>query len=274
MQVYRGLDIGSAKPSGEDRRRVPHHLIDVAGLGEVFDAASFVAMANAAIQKIQAAGKRPILCGGTGFYFTALREGLGDAPRVDLALRHELESIPLETLLDELQRTDPATFATIDRRNPRRVIRAVEVIRLSGRPFSAQRAVWGRQHGGAELWIWLGLKRQTPDLHERISQRVDLMFERGLVAETKALLELGLEQNRTAMQAIGYRQVVEHLRGVRSLDETINLVKARTRQFSKRQMTWFRKYLPLEWIEVAPGESAEAICDRLVSFCRRGQADA
>ena len=151
MQVYRGLDIGTAKPSPADRQRAPHHLIDVADLDQTFDAAQFIRLAAAAVQEIQARGRRPIFCGGTGLYFKAYLEGLGNAPPKDPALRAQLEASPLPELLDELQRSDPATFQTIDRRNPRRVIRALEVIRLTGRPFSAQRARWNRRRRQARV---------------------------------------------------------------------------------------------------------------------------
>jgi tRNA dimethylallyltransferase len=164
----------------------------------------------------------------------------------------------LADLLLELARRDPATFERIDRFNPRRVIRAVEVIRLSGKPFSVQRAA-GRPSPGlpAPSFIrFLGFNRQAADLHARISARVDEMFRAGLVAETEMLVGRGLEQNRAAMQAIGYRQTVEFLRGERSLPETIELVKLRTRQFAKRQMTWFRRQASLTWMTLSPGDSA------------------
>jgi tRNA dimethylallyltransferase len=258
MQVYRGLDVGTAKPSAEERRRVPHHLIDVVDLNEPFDAAQFVRLARAAAANVQSRGRVPILCGGTGLYFKAFLEGLGDAPPADARLRAELEATPLSELLRELEQRDPATFAKIDRRNPRRVLRAIEVIRLTGRPFSSQRAAWEPPSAKRDLHLF-GLARETADLHARINARVDAMFRNGLVSETERLLQRGLADNRTAMQAIGYRQVVEHLRGERSLAETIELVKIRTRQFAKRQMTWFRRQLPVTWIALeSEGRAAAA----------------
>jgi tRNA dimethylallyltransferase len=247
MQVYRGLDIGTAKPGPVELRWVRHHLIDVAGLDEMFDAAQFVRLARAAAAEIQARGRVPILCGGTGFYFKALQEGLGEAPPADAVLRAELQARPLGELLAELEKCDPATFQRIDTRNPRRVIRAVEVIRLTRKPFSEQRARWP-DAGSGEPGRSFGLSLPSGELHARIALRVEEMFARGLVAETDALLARGLEQNQTAMQALGYRQVVEHLRGKRSLPETVELVKIRTRQFAKRQLTWFRRQMRLDWI--------------------------
>jgi tRNA dimethylallyltransferase len=255
MQVYRGLDIGTAKPSPAQQQRVPHHLIDVAGLDESFDAARFVALANAAAAGIRSRGRVPIFCGGTGLYFKAFLEGLGGAPPSDPKIRAELELTPLETLLTELERRDPAAFQKVDRQNPRRVIRALEVIRITGRPFSGQRAGWqaGRP---AVPGHFIGLTRPAGELSDRIRRRVDEMFASGLVAETGALLQRGLAKNPTALQALGYRQVVEHLRGERSLAETIELAKIRTRQYAKRQLTWFRRQMKLDWITLEGQPSA------------------
>jgi tRNA dimethylallyltransferase len=257
MQVYRGMDIGTAKPSADERARVRHHLIDVAELDQGFDAAQFIKLAGDAVKDIQSRGRIPIFCGGTGFYFKAYLEGLGDAPPSDPRIRAQLVATPLESLLEELQRTDPVAFASIDKKNPRRVIRALEVVRLTGRPFSEQRAQWRSAHNEAEGRL-IGVTRPAGELVERIHKRVDDMFRNGLVAETKSLMERGLERNPTALQALGYRQVVEHLRGQRGLAETIELVKIRTRQFAKRQLTWFRRQMRLEWITLS-GESGATV---------------
>jgi tRNA dimethylallyltransferase len=257
MQVYRGLDIGTAKPSPADRACVPHHLIDIRDLTESFDAAQFARLAHRAAAEIQSRGRVPIFCGGTGLYFKAFLEGLGEAPPADARLRAVLEAAPLEKLLDELRKCDPAAYEKIDKKNPRRVIRAVEVIRLTGKPFSDQRADWNTQPATRSLQHFFCFTRSSDDLRQRIDARVDAMFARGLVDETRELLKRGLADNKTAMQAIGYRQVVEHLHGERSLPETIELVKIRTRRFAKRQLTWFRARKNLEWIELKPDESLE-----------------
>jgi len=266
MQVYRGLDIGTAKSSAAERARVPHHLIDVAELTEAFDAARFVMLAQRAVAEIESRGRVPIFCGGTGLYFKALLEGLGDAPPSDPKLRAELEAMPLVELLAELQRCDSETYAKIDRQNPRRVVRAIEVIRLTGRKFSEQRADWSSPSSIALPALrFFCLTRPPAELNERINVRVDRMFAAGLVEETRCLLMHGLAQNQTAMQALGYRQVVEHLRGERGLAETIELVKARTRRFAKRQLTWFRKYAPGEWIQAAAGGSGVEQVERMIA---------
>ena len=257
MQVYRGLDIGTAKPSPAERARVPHHLLDVCDLAEAFDAAQFVHRAQSAVAEIQARHRTPVFCGGTGLYFKALLDGLGEAPATDPQLRAEIEATPLEKLLAELHVCDPVTFEKIDRQNPRRVIRAIEVIRLTGKPFSAQRAEWESQAQGSKAQNFFVLWRHPADLHARINVRVDEMFRRGLVAETARLLQHGLGENKTALQAIGYRQVVEHLRGERDLAATVELVKIRTRQFAKRQLTWFRRHAHPQWIELKPGSPVQ-----------------
>jgi tRNA dimethylallyltransferase len=263
MQVYRGLDIGTAKPSSADRARVPHHLIDICDLTESFDAAQFARLAHRTVAEIQSRGHVPVLCGGTGLYFKAFLEGLGEAPSADSKLRAELEATPLEKLLEELRERDPAAYEKIDKKNPRRVIRAVEVIRLTGKPFSKQRAEWNSCHLSPVTCHFYCFTRHPDDLHARINARVDAMFARGLVDETRELLKHGLAENKTAMQAIGYRQVVEHLRGERSLPETIEPVKIRTRQFAKRQLTWFRAQKNLEWIELKPDEPVETVIEKL-----------
>jgi tRNA dimethylallyltransferase len=264
MQVYRGLDIGTAKPAAEDRARVAHHLIDVAEASQQFNAAQFARLAGEAVAGIRARGRVPILCGGSGLYFRALFEGLGEAPPGDAALRALLGATPLPELLNELARRDPVTYQSIDRRNPRRVIRALEVIRLTGRPFSQQRARWEQAPQAAgHGCLLVGLERAAGDLRRRIDGRVEEMFRRGLVAETEGLLQRGLEQNPAAMQALGYRQVVDYLRGRRSLAETVELVKVRTRQFAKRQMTWFRRQMRLRWIRLEGEPATERVVDLL-----------
>ena len=279
MQVYRGLDIGTAKPSPAERARVPHHLIDICDLTESFDVAQYIRLARRAVAEIQSRGHTSIFCGGTGLYFKAYLSGLGEAPSANPELRAQLESMPFATLLHELRERDPVAYEKIDKQNPRRVIRAVEVIRLTGKKFSQQRARWGETTGeprrallrqgpnpakgqGSDEALpskhsFFVLTRQPNDLRRRIDARVDEMFRRGLVNETRELLQHGLEQNKTAMQAIGYRQVAEHLRGERSLAETVELVKTKTRQFAKRQLTWFRAEKNLQWIELKAGEQLE-----------------
>jgi tRNA dimethylallyltransferase len=263
MQVYRGLDIGTAKPDAATQKRVPHHLIDVCDLTEAFDAAKFVQLANQAVAEIRSRNKTPIFCGGTGLYFKAFLDGIGDAPPTDPQLRAELEAAPLAQLLEELRERDPDAYEKIDRQNPRRVIRALEVIRTTGQPLAMSHADWAGAENRKSRTALFFFLRSTGDLRQRIDSRVNLMFQRGLVEETRELLKHGLAENRTAMQAIGYRQVVEHLRGERHLAETIELIKIRTRQFAKRQSTWFKRHAHCKRIELKPEDTAEEILGRL-----------
>ena len=272
MQVYRGLDLGTAKPSAAERARVPHHLLDVVELSEAFDAAQFVRLATAAVAEIQARGRVPIFCGGTGLYFKAWLEGLGEAPPSDARVRAELEVTPLAELLAELEQRDPLTYARIDRQNPRRVIRAVEVIRLTGKPFSAQRANWNPEVRSQKSEVIFCFSREPADLRARIETRVDTMFAAGLVDETRALLSLGLQQNRNAMQALGYRQVAAHLAGECGLAETIALVKTKTWQFARRQGTWFRSQLSVERVPLAADADATSVARGLLD--RHGRRSA
>lgn len=269
MQVYRGLDLGTAKASAAERHRVPHHGVDVVGLDDPFDAARFVALANAAVEEIQRRGRVPILCGGTGLYFNAWLNGLGSSPPADPVLRATLEALPTAALLDELARQDAVTLNEIDIENRRRLVRAVEVIRLTGRPFSEQRARWP-DRAPTLAGRSFGLIRSREETVARINARVDAMFRAGLVEETRALRGCGLEGNRTASQALGYRQVLEHLRGERSLMETRELVKVRTRQYAKRQLTWFRGQMDLLWIEVPTLENARTTAERLIAALSGG----
>ncbi len=267
MQVYQGLDIGTAKPSATDRARAPHHMIDVVSLREHFDAAAFVRLAEPACAGIVSRSRMPILCGGTGLYFKALFEGLPLTPKSDPALRLEIESTALSGLLEELSLKDPLAFERIDRMNPRRVMRAIEVIRLTGRPFSEQRADWSgraqKRGEGTSSPTFFVLERDPEDLRARMEKRVDEMFRSGLVEETERLLRCGLRENRAAMQAIGYRQVVSYLEARGSLVSTISDVKAKTRQFAKRQATWFRTQCQAEHLHLRHDESPQETARRI-----------
>jgi tRNA dimethylallyltransferase len=264
MQVYRGMDIGTSKLCIDERRGIPHHLLDIVDVSAPFDAAEYVSRAEDVIEAILARRKTPILCGGTGLYFKVLLEGIGGAPPSDPVLRAELEARSLDQLVRELAEKDPATAAGIDAANPRRVIRALEVVLLTGKSFAAFKAPWLKNQD-ASAFKFFGIERPPEDLKSRIDQRVQWMFDQGLVEETRRLLERGLANNRTAMQAIGYRQVVEHLEGQRDLEKTIDLVKQKTRQYAKRQMTWFRRQLPIRWVPWNPQDTAPSIAQ---TICR------
>ncbi len=255
MQVYSGLDVGTAKPTPKERAAVKHHLVDALKIEETFDAARFIELTKGVIEKI----KQPIFCGGTGLYYKAWLQGLGDSPRGTPKLRANLETQETKILLAELQQKDPNTYEGIDKKNRRRIVRAVEVIRLTGETFSGQRAEWTNE-APENFFV---LEREREDLRGRIDARVDAMFKGGLVAETCSLRS-ALEANAVARQALGYRQVIEHLQGERNLPDTVARVKARTWRFARRQMTWFRKMNGTRTLKVASDEGPTIIAQRIV----------
>jgi tRNA dimethylallyltransferase len=265
MQVYRGMDIGTAKPAPAERAAVPHHLIDVVGISESFDVARYVALARAAIADIQRRGRLPLVVGGSGLYLRALTEGLSELPDSDPQLRAEIEAMGVDRVLEELRRVDPETAATIDTRNFRRVVRALEICRLTGRRSSALRRQWD----AARTTPMHGLERDRDDLRARCDARVEAMFRAGLVDEVRALLPRGLAENRTARQAVGYREVIAHLAGGPSLGQTIELVRRHTRQLAKRQLTWFRHQTRVQWLRVARDEPPSITAERLARELKR-----
>jgi len=269
MQIYRGMDVGTAKPSPAERAAVPHHLIDIADPAENFGAAQFLQLAEKAVREIVGRGRVAILCGGTGLYFKAWLEGLGVAPAPDPTLREELARWSLEKLWREIEHRDPATAAVIDRQNRRRLQRALEVLLLSGQPLARQRAPWAERWDGPAI---ICLRREPQDLHSRINRRVEQMFEQGLVEETRRLLGLGLSVEATSMQAIGYRQVREFLERGGALPDTIRQVQQRTRQYAKKQHTWFRHQLPVAWMAVAAEEPVEDLAARVEQIWRGMEA--
>jgi tRNA dimethylallyltransferase len=255
MQVYRGMDIGTAKPTAAERRRVPHHLLDVADPRETFDVKQFVMLAQAAIADIQARHKTPLVVGGTGMYVRALRQGLFEGPGRDPALRARLEVLPAAELFAELQRLDPATAARIDRHNPRRLVRALEVFHATGRSIAELQREWTT----APVGTIIGLARDRDDLNARIERRIAEQIRAGWVDEVRCLVAGGV----TAFTATGYRELAAHLRGELSLPAAVALIGTRTRQLAKRQMTWFRREPGIRWFAVPRDESPVTTSHRL-----------
>jgi tRNA dimethylallyltransferase len=291
MQVYRGMDIGTAKATASERRRIRHHLIDVCEVNQPFDVKRFVDLATKTLADIQARGNTPLIVGGTGLYLRALRHGLFEGPPRDEKLRAKLEMMSAETLFAELQRIDPQTAGTIDRHNPRRLVRALEVFYLTGKPISELQIQWTTNHRGknaaptksgstaptargsdisfgklrtGSVATGICLNRDREDLYLRIERRIDEQIAAGWVEEVKRLLTDGLEKNATAMQAAGYRELVAHLRGELTLTEAVALIKTRTRQLARRQLTWFRREPDLEWIEIKQDELPETTAQRIL----------
>jgi len=239
---YRGMDIGTAKPSAEDLARVRHHLIDVADPDENWSLAVFQEAARSAIEDIQRRGKLALLVGGTGQYIRAVTQGwLPPEVQADPRLRGALEKLAEEHgpywLHDKLRVLDATSAERIDARNLRRTVRALEVIFTTGRPFSTQRGVSDSPY----RLIGIGLKRPRPELYERIDQRIEAMFENGLLDEVRGLLDKGYATDLPTMSAIGYRESIAVLQGTMSLEEAKTQMKRITRVFVRRQGNWFKE---------------------------------
>ena len=261
MQIYRGMDIGTAKPTASERTEIPHHLIDVADPEQDFSVMDFVAAAERATADILSRGKLPVLCGGTGLYLDAfLRGEEAETPGADPALRAELAALAdahgAEHLHAMLREVDPESADTVHQNNVRRVIRALEIYRATGVPKSE----WDRrslQQPSRYDAVVLGLAYSDRELlYRRIESRVDQMIEAGLVAETRDLMQRGVfEVSRTASAAIGYKELLPYLRGEQSLNDAIAELKTATRRYAKRQMTWFMAKPYVQWIEANDGIS-------------------
>lgn len=251
MQVYRRLDIGTAKPTRAERSRVRHHLIDVAEPDEVYHAGRFVEEADRSASEIRSRGKAVLVVGGTALYLKALLQGLATCPERDPGIRAELEARweagDAERLHDELRAADPATAARLHRNDRSRIIRALEVWRASGRPLS----LFHEEHGFSEERyevLLLGMHVERPELYRRIDERVRLMLAAGWLDEVRSLLAGGLDPAVPALQSIGYRELCAYVLGGGDLDTVAEEIARNTRHLAKRQQTWFRR-MPLRWIE-------------------------
>ncbi len=255
MQVYRGMDIGTAKPSGSMLLRAPHHMIDVVDPASDYSVALFQEQARRVVEETAMRGRLPLLVGGTGLYFEAVVFDLRIPPgSSDDGLRRDIEEWAAhdpQGLKRSLAEADPVFAQGDGLQNMRRVIRAMEVYRRTGRPFSSFQARRGEQRA---IYRYAGVVLTLPrqELYRRIDRRVEEMFSTGLVEEVRGLLSAG-GLSRTAAQALGYREVIDHLdRGI-SLEETMDIVKRRSRNYAKRQLTWFRRVPGLLWIEMEAG---------------------
>lgn len=267
MQVYRGMDIGSAKVTVEEMRGVPHHLIDCADPSENWNVVRFQKEARRAVQDIASRGRLPILCGGTGFYIQALLYDI-DFTQMDenTPLRDRLSALAAEKGPEAvhalLAKKDPASAAAIHPNNLKRVIRAIEFMEESGGSIAAHN-LQQRERESAYRSVFFVLTMDRARLYERIDRRVDIMMERGLVEEVARLRAMGIQRDSTSMQGIGYKQVYGYLDGDYDLEEAVRLIKRDTRHFAKRQLTWFKREKDVIWTDLDRFENRQQMWDHM-----------
>ncbi|MBU0629559.1 MAG: tRNA (adenosine(37)-N6)-dimethylallyltransferase MiaA [Candidatus Margulisbacteria bacterium] len=269
MQVYRGMDIGTAKPTAEERQGVPHHLIDIRDPGDEWTVSDFVGECSRISAEVKRKGKTPIIVGGTGLYLWSLIEGFAfPITPSDKELRARLETIPTTTLYSQLSTIDPVAAAKIHLNDKKRLTRALEVFELTGQPISElqklrieepQRSVTVSKYN----LFCLTLPREQ--LYERINQRVDRMIACGLIAEVKSLLAKGYKRELPALQGLGYKEVIDYLNGGYPTEAAmIEELKKRTRNFARRQLTWFRRFKGTIWLDAQDQSAAlKAISNNL-----------
>lgn len=266
MTLYRGMDIGTAKPTLAERQGIPHHLIDVIDPWESASVAAYREWASAVVRQIQERGKRPLFVGGTPLYLKTLLRGLFQGPSGHIELRQRLEEEAEahgnQFLHQKLVHLDPATAARLHMHDRRRIIRALEVIELEGKPISVLQTEHDRPAPGEVKVFALDLPRA--ELRNRINRRVVGFFDSGLIDEVRALQSGPRPLSSVAAQGIGYREVIAMLAAAATLEETVDRIQARSRQFAKRQMTWFRGLEEVQLVSIAPDESPDRIAVRLL----------
>ncbi len=271
MSIYRGMDIGTAKPTAIQRSLVPHHLIDIREPHETFSVSQYRDLAHAAIREIRNRGKEVLFVGGSALYLKAMLRGLFQGPPADWDFRRQVEAEVAETgdaaLHARLEQVDPVSAHRLHVNDRRRIIRALEVLRLTGKPISH----WQLEFDYAtppEQCLVFTIRRPRAELHERIAARVDKMFELGLVDEVRQLLESGEELSHTAQQAVGYCEVLAYLAGAMDLPTTKERVLIRTRRFARHQETWFRGLRECRLVDLGPEESPEQTAERILELGR------
>lgn len=273
MQLYQGMDIGTAKPDQAEMGGIPHHLLSIAPPTQRFSAAAFAQLAHKAMGEIRARGKMPVLCGGTGLYINAVTRPMGFAQNQgDEALRSQLEARAADeegrrALHEELRAIDPKTAGRLHPNDIRRVIRALEVYQLTGKTMS-ELAEEDQRRPDLYKTAFFALDFPREVLYERIDRRVDEMMRRGLEDEVRALLRDGLSEDCTAMQALGYKEMVWAIRGEISMERAVELIKQGSRNYAKRQLTWFRRDARVQWIG-ANGRSARDVAEEMARRARQ-----
>jgi tRNA dimethylallyltransferase len=272
MAVYRGMDVGTAKPALEQRARVPHHLIDIRDPTEVFSVSDYLRAAAEVVADIRARGKQVLFVGGSPLYLKGLLRGMCESPPADEGFRRqvleEAEHVGLDALHARLRQVDPLSAARLHPHDVRRVVRALEVYTRTGQPISHRQLQFDEGTPAEQCRVFvLDWPRET--LYRRIDARVAQMFARGLVDEVRGLLDRYASLGKTASQAVGYREVQQHLLGTWTLDQTVRATQTRTRQFAKRQLTWFRGLCECQWVACDIQSSCERLVDRILARAAR-----
>jgi len=267
MKIYRRMDIGTAKPSQAARAAIPHHCIDVVEPSGSFSVAQFVANADRAVCEIASAGAAALAVGGTSLYIKALSEGLFEGPSADAEARRRLRSRAadegLAALHAELAGVDAEAAARIHPNDERRIVRALEVYQASGRTITELQRQWDTGHSRYDA-VFIGLRRDRADRNRRINLRAKMMMEAGLRDEVASLLAEPGGLSDQAAQAVGYAEMIDHLRSKCSLDEAFERIKINTRRLARKQRTWHRRFGDVTWFEAAPDEAPEALATRVI----------
>ena len=269
MMVYRRMDIGTAKPSREVRAEIPHHCIDIVEPSESFSVARYLTFADEAIDKISSAGKPVLLVGGSALYIKAVSEGLfegpGANPEIRQALKARAAAEGLSALHAELAKVDPDAARRISPRDEKRIIRALEVYELTGEPISRLQQQWDNQQFRYDC-VFIGLRRPKEEINRRINARVKEMIRKGLRDEVASLLAEPKGLSDQARQALGYAEMIEHLKGKYTLEQAIERIKINTRQFAKRQRTWFRHFRDVQWIDIQEDDTIEKVSEKVLKI--------
>lgn len=271
MQVYRGMDIGTAKISQEEMAGVRHHLIDILDPDERFSVSDFQELAKQNIQEINERHHVPLLVGGTGLYVQSVTHGFefaksGSNDTIRNKWQLFLEEHGPEALYRELEKKDPEYAPQLHPNNSRRVIRALEMFEVTGKSMAEFQGDW--ENESPYHLVMIGLTMERSKLYARINHRVDLMVEQGLIEETHRLLQQGVPLTAQAFQAIGYKEIIPYLQGKCSREDAIELLKRNTRRFAKRQLTWFRRIQELTWFDLTDEEQNDALQERITQFVK------
>lgn len=267
MKVYRRMDVGTAKPSVDVRGEIPHHLIDIVEPSETFSVAEYVTRAEAVIADIYTRGKPILVVGGTPLYIKGLTAGLFEGPGADASVRaglhHEADEKGTAALHERLRQVDPVAADRIHPNDLRRIVRALEVFELHGRPISELQVQWSGGSSAYDVSL-IGIRREREDQNHRINERVRHMMDQGLVDEVRALLDEARPLSHTARKAVGYAEIMQYLAGTVSLAEAVEMIKINTRKLAKSQRTWFKRFSPTEWVDLTPDADMTHVAEELI----------